>query len=164
LILIGLIPATAAAAAASARPGLSSSAAVIIRPPLVHAHGGLVPPLWPAGCRTIDFWAEQKSFLFKTTIYRFHHVKHWCWGGGIVYAERHSWTFDGSATACLDKVYAPNSWFFTWWYGKANSGHFSEERAHVTNCIFHVGDWKEYYPDVKIWSHADGTYTVSTAN
>ena len=125
---------------------------------------GTVAAGWPSGCRTIDFYAEQKSFLFHVTIYRFHQIKHWCWRGGVVYHHRHAWTFDGSATACFDAVYPDNSWFFTWWHNKANSGHYSEERAHVTNCVFHIGDWKEFYPDVKISAYADGTYKVSTQN
>jgi hypothetical protein len=107
-------------------------------------------------------YTEQKSFLFHVRIYRFHQVKHWCWRGGVIYDERHAWTFEGSSTACLQTVYPDNSWFFTWAPGKPQSGHYSEERAHATNCVFHVGDWKEFYPDVKIWAYADGTYKVST--
>jgi hypothetical protein len=128
------------------------------------SEGGSGTVTLPSGCRTIDFFAEQKSFLFHVRIYRFHQIKHWCWRNGVVYDERHAWTFEGSATACFDTVYPDNSWFFTWWKNKASSGHYSEERAHVTNCVFHFGDWKEFYPDVKIWAYADGTYTVSTQN
>ena len=117
---------------------------------------------WPSGCRTVDLWTEQKSFLFHVRVYRFHQVKHWCWRGGVIYDERHAWTFEGSSTACLQTVYPDNSWFFTWAPGKPQSGHYSEERAHATNCVFHIGDWKEFYPDVKIWAHADGTYVVTT--
>ena len=60
---------------------------------------------------------------------------------------------------CLNTVYPPNAWFYTYWGGIGTSGHYLEERAHVTNCVFHVGDWKEFYPDVKIWIRADGSYT-----
>ena len=119
---------------------------------------------WPAGCRDIDVSTSQSSFLFQTQIYRFHAIEHWCWSGGAIYEERHGWSFDGSSTACLDTVYGPNAWFYTWWNGIPTSGHFTEERAHVTNCLFHIGDWKELYPDVKIWIHADGSYTSDTAN
>jgi hypothetical protein len=119
---------------------------------------------YPSGCRDVDLAATEKSFLFGTKIYRFHQVKHWCWKGGVITNERHAWSFDGSSTACFDQAYPDNSWYFTWWHGKATSGHFSEERAHVTNCVFHVGDWKEFYPDVKIWAYADGTYKVDTTN
>jgi hypothetical protein len=119
---------------------------------------------WPSGCRTVDLFTEQKSFLFHVRIYRFHQVKHWCWRGGAIYDERHAWEFDGSSTACLDVVYLDNAWYFAWVPGKPQSGHYSEERAHATNCVFHVGDWKEFYPDVRIWAYADGTYKVTTAN
>lgn len=119
---------------------------------------------WPNGCRTVDFYAQQTSFLFHSRIYRFHQVKHWCWRGGVVYDERHAWSFEGSSTACLQTVYPANSWFFAWSAGRPESGHYSEERAHATNCVFHIGDWKEFYPDVKIWAHADGSYDVTTAN
>lgn len=119
---------------------------------------------WPSGCRDIDISTSQSSFLFHTQIYRFHALQHWCWSGGGIYEERHGWSFDGSSVACLDTVYGPNSWFFTWWNGIGSSGHYTEERAHVTNCLFHIGDWKEFYPDVKIWIHADGTYTSATSN
>jgi hypothetical protein len=82
----------------------------------------------------------------------------------VIYDERHAWSFDGGSTACFDEVYPDNHWTFTWWRGIAGSGDFSEERAHVTNCVFHIGDWKEFYPDVKIWAYADGTYKVQVAN
>jgi hypothetical protein len=123
--------------------------------------GGVV---WPSGCRDVDVYAIQKSFLFGTTIYKFHQFKHWCWRGGAIYDERHAWSFDGGSTACLNTVYDPNAWYYSWSNGGAKSGHYSEERAHVTNCIFHFGDWKEFYPDVKIWSYANGGYNVSVNN
>ena len=119
---------------------------------------------FPSGCRDVDIFAQQTSFLFHSRVYRFHQLKHWCWRGGVLYDERHAWSFDGSATACLGTVYPANAWFFTWWHGKPTSGHYSEQRAHVTNCIFHFGDWKEFYPDVKIWSYADGNYRVDASN
>lgn len=119
---------------------------------------------WPSGCRDLDISTSQSSFLFGTTIYRFHALEHWCWGGGGVSEERHGWSYDGSSTSCLGTVYSPNSWFYTYWAGIGTSGHYLEERAHVTNCVFHVGDWKEFYPDVKIWIRADGSYTAATAN
>ena len=119
---------------------------------------------YPSGCKQVDVYAIARSAIFRTTIYRFHHIKHWCWRQGIVYDERHSWSFDGSSTACLDQVYPANSWYFTWKWGKAQSGHFSEERAHVTNCVFRIGSWKEMYPDVKIQAHADGSYGQSVQN
>jgi hypothetical protein len=120
--------------------------------------------VYPSGCKQVDIYAIAKSVLFRTTIYKFHQIKHWCWHSGIVYDERHSWSFTGSATACLDTVYPANSWFFTWKWGKGQSGHFSEERAHITNCIFKIGSWKEMYPDVQIRGHADGSYDQSVRN
>ena len=81
-----------------------------------------------------------------------------------IYEERHGWSYDGSSTSCLNTVYPPNAWFYTYWGGIGTSGHYLEERAHVTNCVFHVGDWKEFYPDVKIWIRADGSYTAATSN
>jgi len=119
---------------------------------------------YPIGCRDLDVNASQKSFLFHSKIYKFHQIKHWCWRKGVIYDERHAWSFDGGSTACFDEVYPDNHWTFTWWHGIAGSGDFSEERAHVTNCVFHIGDWKEFYPDVKIWAYADGTYKIATAN
>lgn len=118
----------------------------------------------PSGCRDLDAVASQKSFLFHSKIYKFHQLKHWCWRRGVIYDERHAWSFDGGSTACFDTIYPDNHWTFVWWRGLAGSGDFSEERAHVTNCVFHIGDWKEYYPDVKIWAYADGTYKIATAN
>jgi hypothetical protein len=119
---------------------------------------------WPSGCRDIDISTSQSSFLFGTTVYRFHALEHWCWAGGGIYEERHGWSYDGSSTSCLNTVYPPNAWFYSYWGGIGSSGHFLEERAHVTNCVFHVGDWKEFYPDVKIWIRADGSYTADTSN
>jgi hypothetical protein len=119
---------------------------------------------WPSGCRDIDISTSQSSFLFGTTVYRFHALQHWCWAGGGISEERHGWSFDGSSTSCLNTVYPPNDWFYSYWGGIGSSGHFLEERAYVTNCVFHVGDWKEFYPDVKIWIRADGSYTAATSN
>lgn len=119
---------------------------------------------YPSGCRDLDISTAQSSVIFHTTIYRFHQLKHWCWRGGVVYGERHAWSFEGSATACLNTVYPPNAWSFVYWHNLGTSGSFSEERAHVTNCIFHIGDWKEFYPDVKIWAFANGDYRVETHN
>jgi hypothetical protein len=116
---------------------------------------------YPSGCKQVDISAIAKSAIFRSTVYKFHHVKHWCWHSGIVYDERHSWSLQGSSTACLDTVYPANSWFFTWRWGKGQSGHFSEERAHITNCVFKIGSWKEMYPDVQIRAHADGSYEQS---
>src|SRR4051794_296446 len=117
----------------------------------------------PSGCRQVDVAAVAKSLIFKVVVYKFHQIKHWCWHRGFVYDERHAWSFQGSSTACFDTAYPPNSWFFSW-RGNSQGGHFSEERAHVRNCIWHFGDWNQLYPDVKISAHADGTYDSSTAN
>jgi hypothetical protein len=119
---------------------------------------------WPNGCRDIDISTSQHSFLFGTTVYRFHALEHWCWGGGGISEERHGWSYDGSSTSCLGTVYPENAWFYTYWGGIGTSGHYLEERAHVTNCVFHIGDWKEFYPNVKIWIRADGSYTAATSN
>jgi hypothetical protein len=126
----------------------------------VHPQTGLA---YPSGCRQVDVAAVAKSLIFKTVVYKFHQLKHWCWHNGVVYDERHTWSFDGSSTACLDTVYPPNAWLFAW-RGKASGGHYSEERAHVTNCVFKIGNWAQLYPDVKIWAHADGSYDNSTSN
>jgi hypothetical protein len=115
------------------------------------------------GCRQVDVAAIAKSFLFHSVIYRFHQIKHWCWHNGIVYDERHAWTFEGSSTACFNTAYPDNSWFFSW-HGKAQGGHFSEVRAWVTNCVFKVGAWNQLYPDVKIWAHADGSWDKAVQN
>jgi len=119
---------------------------------------------YPSGCKQVDVYAIAKSAIFGATIYKFHQIKYWCWHLGVVYNERHNWQFQGSSTACFDKAYPPNAWFLNWKWGKGQSGHFSEERAHVTNCIFKIGSWKEMYPDVQITAHADGTYTQSVRN
>ena len=37
---------------------------------------------WPSGCRDLDISTSESSFLFHTTVYRFHALEHWCWGGG----------------------------------------------------------------------------------
>jgi hypothetical protein len=118
---------------------------------------------YPSGCRQVDVAAVAKSIIFRTVIYKFHQVKHWCWHKGIVYDERHAWSFQGSATACFNTAFPANAWFFSW-RGFAQGGHFSEEHAWVTNCVFKVGAWNQLYPDVKISAHADGTYESSTSN
>jgi hypothetical protein len=118
---------------------------------------------YPHGCRQVDVAAVVRSILFQSVIYRFHQVKHWCWHNGVVYDERHAWSFQGSSTACFNTAYPPNAWFFSW-HGKGQGGHFSEERAWVTNCVFKIGAWNQLYPDVKIWAYADGSYDSATSN
>lgn len=118
---------------------------------------------YPSGCRQVDVAAVVKSLLFQTVIYKFHQIKHWCWHNGIVYDERHAWSFQGSSTACFNTVFPPNAWFFSW-RNKAQGGHYSEEHAWVTNCVFKIGAWNQLYPDVKIWAYADGSYQSSTSN
>jgi len=118
---------------------------------------------YPSGCRQVDVAATATSFLFKSVVYRFHQIKHWCWHRGLVYDERHAWSFQGSSTACFNTAYPPNAWFFAW-HGHAQGGHYSEERAWVTNCVFKIGSWNQLYPDVKIWAHADGSYDHTTTN
>ena len=118
---------------------------------------------YPSGCRQVDVAAVAKSFLFQNVIYKFHQIKHWCWHGGIVYDERHAWSFQGSSTACFNGVYPANAWFFSW-NNKAQGGHYSEERAWVTNCVFKIGAWNQLYPDVRIWAYANGSYNSATSN
>lgn len=154
-VVLALASALALCGAAAASLSVPSSPAAVIP----GGGGG-----WPNGCRDLDISTSQSSFLFGTTVYRFHALEHWCWDGGAIYEERHGWSYDGSSTSCLNTVYAPNAWFYTYWSGIGTSGHYLEERAHVTNCLFHVGDWKEFYPDVKIWIRADGSYTTATSN
>jgi hypothetical protein len=119
---------------------------------------------WPSGCRDVDESTEQDSWLFGTLLFRFHQQKHWCWRGGYVYDERHNWDYEGGSTSCLDDVYEDNAWYYTWWYGVPDSGHYSQEHAHVSNCILRYGEWKQFYPSVKIWSHADGSYDVDSSS
>lgn len=137
-------------------PQRDPDAGVIVRNPATHL-------AYPSGCRQVDVYTQATSFLFRTVIYKFHQIKHWCWHRGFVYDERHAWSFQGSSTACFNTAYPPNAWFFAW-NGNAQGGHFSEERAWVTNCVFKIGSWNQLYPDVKIWAHADGSYDKSTGN
>lgn len=164
------IPAAPAPKAVSPSPAITTPATPTPVSVLTQPQGSQAPApsgdqgsSRPSGCLDIEIDATQKSVLFHSEIYKFEQVKHWCWSGGVIYDERHAWTFDGSSTACFDTVYPDNHWTFSW-NGAPNGGDYSEERAHVTNCVFHIGDWKEFYPDVKIWAYADGTYKVETSN
>lgn len=159
--LISLTVAMLVVAALAFCGAAAAGSIVPITPKTVVSGGG---GGWPNGCRDVDISTSQNSFLFGTQVYRFHALEHWCWGGGAISEERHGWSYDGSSTSCLNTVYPPNAWFYTYWSGIGTSGHYLEERAHVTNCVFHVGDWKEFYPDVKIWIRADGSYTTATSN
>ena len=151
---------TATTVAGSTFSGGAATAGGVAPPDMISGDGG---GGWPSGCRDVDESTEQDSWIFGSLIFRFHQQKHWCWSGGSVYDERHNWDYQGGSTSCLDEVYPDNAWFYNWW-GVSNSGHYSQEHARVTNCILRYGEWKEFYPSVKIWSHADGSYDVDASS
>jgi hypothetical protein len=117
-----------------------------------------------AGCKDIDAWRYSTSFLFGTTVYRFHQTVHFCWNtaskltavttGTYVSNVDPNWTYRG--------LTASNGYFFTWCCGNTHSGHFGLRQGHFDNCVLKYGCIGSEYPWVKIWIHGNGTWTYTT--
>ena len=116
-----------------------------------------------AGCRTVDVARVGKSVL-GFTVYKFHHVKRWCWDYPRVTRSTSSayisnvdpnWDYKG--------VISATGGYYTWCCGVVTSGHQALRQGRVDNCpLFVLPCIRREYPWVKIWGRGDGTYTKQT--
>jgi hypothetical protein len=116
-----------------------------------------------SGCRTVDVARVGRSPL-GFVVYKFHHVKRWCWRyPRITYVRAYTYISDldgyamryGGVTAATDYMYA-------WCCRVRTSGHFSLRQGKFSNCFWKFGCWREDHPWVRISARADGTYTART--
>ena len=119
------------------------------------AAAGSVRALQASGCREIDIVKEGSSFLFRTTVYKWHQHKRWCWANGRV-------------TGVWTSAYATNmdaNWYYRglagsagYFFGPNQSGHYSFRQAKMENCVLKYGCIGSEYPWIKIWVEGDGGY------
>ena len=121
--------------------------------PALRGKGGR--SLQASGCREIDIVREGSSFLFRTTVYKFHHHKRWCWANGRVTGV---WTSAYATNVDANWYYRGLSASTGYFYGANQSGHYSFRQAKMENCVLKYGCVGSEYPWVKIWVQGDGGY------
>lgn len=115
-----------------------------------------------SGCRTVDV-ARVGRTLLGFVAYKFHQVKRWCWRyPRITYKHAYTYVSDVNSTMNYRGVVAATGWYYRWCCGASRSGHFSLRQAKFENCLPRLGCWHVEYPWVRIWVHANGTYTART--
>jgi hypothetical protein len=116
-----------------------------------------------SGCRTIDVARVGRSPL-GFVVYKFHHVKRWCWKyPRVTYVRSYTYVSDLDAyTMRYGGVIAATGFSYTWCCRSPTSGHFSLRQGKFSNCLWRLGCWRVDHPWVRIWAHGDGTYTART--
>ena len=116
-----------------------------------------------SGCRSVDVARVGRSPL-GFVVYKFHHVKRWCWRyPRITYARAYTYVSDVDVHAIrYGGVTAATGYAYTWCCRIGTSGHFSLRQGKFSNCFWKFGCWRVDYPWVRIWAHADGTFAART--
>jgi hypothetical protein len=116
-----------------------------------------------SGCRTVDIARVGRSPL-GFVVYKFHHVKRWCWRyPRVTYARSYTYVSDVDVfTMRYGGVVAAAGFSYVWCCRTAASGHFSLRQGRFSNCLWKFGCWRVDHPWVRIWAHGDGTYTART--
>lgn len=116
-----------------------------------------------SGCRTVDVARVGRSPL-GFVVYKFHHVKRWCWRyPRITYKSAYTYVSDVDAhTMRYGGLVAATGYYYWWCCGSPSSGHFSFRQGRFSNCFWKFGCWRVDHPWVRIWVHADGTYSART--
>jgi hypothetical protein len=110
------------------------------------------------GCRKVDI-AKTVKDIFGFVVYRFHHVKRWCWDfPRITSVTVSTYVSDVDPNMEYDGIVSAAGWYYEWCCRKGKSGHYSFRQGKFKNCILWFPCTRVEYPWVKIWAHADGTY------
>jgi hypothetical protein len=115
-----------------------------------------------AGCRTVDV-ARVGRDIFGFVVYKFHQVKRWCWTFPRI-TSRSVYTYVSDVDPNMEYrgVVAAYGNYYTWCCSTGSSGHLSYRQGKFDNCIWWFPCTRREYPWVKIYAHADGTYTKAT--
>jgi hypothetical protein len=116
-----------------------------------------------SGCRTVDVARVGRSPL-GFVVYKFHHVKRWCWRYPRI-TYKHSYTYVSNLdvhTIRYGGLTAATGYYYWWCCGSPSSGHFSFRQGRFSNCFWKFGCWRVEHPWVRIWVHANGTYSART--
>lgn len=114
------------------------------------------------GCRTVDVAKTGRSIL-GFVVYRFHQVKHWCWHYPRI-TSRTAWVYVDKVDPNMnyEGVVSSVGYYYAWINGVPGSGHYSFREGKFQNCVLWIGCLGTYYPWVKIWTRANGTYSYAT--
>lgn len=116
---------------------------------------GLRKPTARSGCAGIDVARIGKSIL-GFTVYKFHHVKGWCWKNGkVTRVDMSTYVSDVDANLRY-KGELPKS------DGYSPKGHWSRRQGSFENCIFKYGCLGAEYPWVRIEVYGNGTVSWRT--
>jgi hypothetical protein len=128
----------------------------------IDAVEGAVAAASAQGCRTVDI-ARVGRDIFGFVVYKFHQVKRWCWDfPRVTSVSVHTHVSDVDPNMDYDGIVALNSSFYTWCCRTGRSGHYSMRQGKFRNCILWFPCTRVEYPWVKIWAHADGSYSWKT--
>lgn len=123
---------------------------------------GTVAAASASGCRTVDI-ARVGRDLFGFVVYKFHHVKRWCWRyPRITSVSSSTYVSDVDPNMEYRGVVAATGNFYAWCCRNGKSGHYSLRQGKFENCILWFPCTRVEYPWVKIWAHANGSYTWAT--
>jgi hypothetical protein len=117
-----------------------------------------------SGCKQVSIARVGRSF-FGAVIYKYWQDKYFCWNypkvttttvGVHVTNVDPFWFYRGTIQS--------SGWYYLWCCGNSSSGHYSIRQGKFENCVPNVGCPGKEYPWVKIWAHADGSYSYETGN
>jgi len=116
-----------------------------------------------SGCRSVDVARVARSPL-GFVVFKFHQVKRWCWRYPRITSTRvYTYVSDVDAHAIrYGGVTAAAGYSYIWCCRVGTSGHYSFRQGKFSNCFWKFGCWRVDHPWVRIWAHADGTYTART--
>lgn len=115
-------------------------------------------------CRTVSVARVHRTFLGFVG-FKFWQRKRWCWRYPRILSRDVS-TFVTDVDPNFQYKGVVSSWgdWYSWCCGTIYSGQSSFREAKFTNCVLKIGCVGEYYPWVRINSHADGSYSYATGS
>jgi hypothetical protein len=112
-----------------------------------------------SGCKWVRAW-RNKYTLLGFLAYRWNQRKYWCWSNRRITTVRvEAYMSDVDPNFYLREIYR-SGWYYSYFSGIGNSGHYSRRGARVENCIFRYGCIGNTYPWVKIYAHGDGSWNA----
>ena len=115
-----------------------------------------------SGCRGVDVARVGRSLL-GTVTYKFWQHKDWCWTyPRVTSALSHYFLTDVAATFYFRGLIGSWGDFYSWCCGVWNSGHIGFRQGQFENCVLRYGCVRSEYPWVRIYGHADGSWSYST--
>lgn len=120
--------------------------------------GALQAAGYPSGCRTIDQWITARTTSGYWIAYKWHQKKRWCYSRGrqyIKYIRAYATHIDSQHYWRKNFLVARGGFY------DGRYGHVSFRQGKIQNCILYYGCIKVDYPWVKVWTRANGSYSVS---